>query len=129
MLPVLSRVVRDEALNLLDHRGAILDLARELTDLMRCENIPGVIIGGIAVVLHGHLRTTKDIDIFLDPPLELLGDRLIAAGFQFDEPRREFVREGVPVHLVTSGPVSRAPRRTVEIDGIITAGLSDLIEM
>ena len=57
---------RDEALKLLDRRGSILDLARELTALMQREGIPGVVIGGIAVLLHGYVRTTKDIDIFLD---------------------------------------------------------------
>jgi hypothetical protein len=121
--------LRNEALTLLDRRGAILDLARELTTLMRREGIPGIVIGGIAVVLHGYLRTTKDIDIFLDQPLETFADRLIAAGFQFDEQRSEFVREMVPVHLVTRDQVTRPPRRTVEIDGIITVSLADLIDM
>jgi predicted nucleotidyltransferase len=64
-----SRELREEALKLLERRGAFLDLARELTELMRRENIPGVIIGGIAVVLHGYVRTTHDIDVFIDQPL------------------------------------------------------------
>jgi hypothetical protein len=126
---VLSRVLRDEALNLLDQRGSILELAREITALMRREDIPGVVIGGIAVVLHGHLRTTKDIDVFLDQPLETIADLLIAEGFQFDAQRREFVREGVPVHLVTREQLAKPPRKTIEIEGIMTVSLADLIEM
>jgi hypothetical protein len=105
----LTRQLRDEALNLLDYRGAILELARELSHLMRREGIPGVVIGGIAVLLHGYVRTTEDIDVFVDQPLTTLKDLLIAEGFQFDELRREFVRYG--------------------IERIITVSLLDLIEM
>jgi hypothetical protein len=125
----ISPVLRDEALSLLDQRGSILDLARELTALMRREGIPGVVIGGVAVVLHGHIRTTKDIDIFLDQPLGLLADLLVAEGFQFDAALREFMRAEVPVHLVTRDQVPRPPRRTIEIDGIDTVSLADLIDM
>src|SRR5207237_3949413 len=53
----------------------------------------------------------------------------IAEGFQFDTQRREFVRYGVPVQFVTRDLVAKPPRRTVEIDGIITVSLADLIEM
>ena len=49
---------------------------------MREEMIPGVIIGGIAVVLHGHLRSTKDIDIFLDQSLERLATCSRCSGFR-----------------------------------------------
>jgi hypothetical protein len=127
--PIISRVLRDEALSLLDHRGSILELARELTALMRGEGIPGVVIGGIAVLLHGHIRTTKDIDIFLDQPLEAIANLLVAEGFQFDVARREFVWAGVPVRLVTTDQVPKPPRKTIEIDGIDTVSLADLIEM
>jgi Nucleotidyltransferase of unknown function (DUF6036) len=130
LLPrTITRVLRDEALNLLDQRGSILELARELTALMRREGIPGVVIGGVAVVLHGHIRTTKDIDIFLDQPLEVIAAPLVAEGFQYDVARREFVRADVPVHLVTREQVPKPPRKTIEIDGIDTVSLADLIEM
>ena len=66
--------LRDEALRILDKQGTVLDIAREVSHLMRAAGIPGVVIGGIAVVLHGHVRTTKDIDIFVPPPLEPLAD-------------------------------------------------------
>lgn len=121
--------LRDEALRLLDGRGTILDTAREVSRLMREAGIPGVVIGGIAVVLHGHLRTTKDIDIFLDSDLGPLADLLAAHGFRFDPDRREFEREGVPVHLVGLDQLKTPPRETVEIDGIATVSLADLIAM
>jgi hypothetical protein len=128
-LRTISTRLRDEALRLLDRRGAILDLARELSDLMRRENIPGVVIGGIAVVLHGHVRSTTDIDIFVDQPLEEIARVLCAHGFEYHEARREFVRDGVPVHLVTTEQIVRAPKQPMEIDGITTVSLADLIEM
>jgi Nucleotidyltransferase of unknown function (DUF6036) len=124
-----TRTLRDEALSLLDLRGSILELAREISRLMRREGIPGLVIGGIAVVLQGHLRVTKDVDIFLDQPLQPFADLLIAEGFGCDEQRREFTREGPPMYLVTLEQVGRPPRETVEIEGIMTVGLADLIEM
>jgi len=59
--------LRDEVLLILDKRGTVLDIAREVSLLMHTAGIPGVVIGGIAVVLHGHVRTTKDVDILLLP--------------------------------------------------------------
>jgi len=125
----ISLALRNEALSLLDRRGSILDLARELSQLMLLEKIPGAVIGGIAVVLHGHVRSTKDIDVFIDQPLEAIAKVLCDHGFQYDEARREFVRNGVPVHLVTREQVTRVPRKTIEIEGITTVSLADLIEM
>jgi Nucleotidyltransferase of unknown function (DUF6036) len=124
-----SAAHRDEALRLLDRSGSILDLARELSRLMRQAEIPGVVIGGIAVVLHGYVRATRGIDVLLDQPLQSMTDMLIAAGFQYDAKRREFVRGDLPVHLVTRNQVAKPPMRVVEIEGISTASLHDLIEM
>jgi hypothetical protein len=124
-----TRALRDEALSLLDRRGSILELAREISRLMRRQGIPGVVVGGIAVVLHGHLRVTKDVDVFLDQPLQPIADLLLAEGFTYDEKRREFTREGVPLYLVTREQVAKPPREILEIEGITTVGLADLIEM
>jgi hypothetical protein len=129
MTPRQSTLLRDEALNLLDGRGMILDLARELSQLMRREGISGAIIGGIAVLLQGYVRTTEDIDVFIDQPLAPLRDLLIEEGFQFDKARRDFVRYGVPMQFVMRDLLARPPRKTVEIEGIITVSLADLIGM
>ena len=113
----------------MDNRSSLLDIARELSRLMREGGIAGAVIGGIAVVLHGHVRTTKDIDIFVEGALQPLGDLLIARGFSLDSLKKEFVREGVPVHLVTMDQLKQPPRKTVEIEGITTISLEDLIEI
>src|SRR5262245_61074696 len=121
--------LRDEALLLLDKRGKVLDVAREVSRLMRMADIRGAVIGGIAVVLQGHVRTTKDVDIFVPPPLEPLADLLIAHGFLFDRKERAFIKHGVPVHLVLPEQVGSSLKETIEIDGVTTASLADLVEM
>lgn len=121
--------LRDEALLLLDKRGKILDTAREVSSLMRSAGVSGVVIGGIAVVLHGHVRTTKDIDIFSPPPLKPLADLLTAHGFVFDQTERAFVKRGVPVHLVLPDQVGLPLHEAIEIEGISTVPLTDLIGM
>jgi hypothetical protein len=127
MTTAVSTRLRAEALGLLDKRSAILDVAREVSRLMREKGLTGAVIGGVAVVLHGHVRTTRDIDVFVEEPLQPLADLLVASGFFFDAEKKEFVREGIPVHLVTIEQVKQAPSRTVEIEGITTIPLEDLI--
>jgi hypothetical protein len=96
---------------------------------MRENGVRGVVVGGVSVVLHGHVRTTKDVDVFLEEPFDPLADLLIANGFVFDAGRKEFVREGVPVHLVTIEQLKQPPRKTIELEGITTVSLEDLIEI
>ena len=114
---------------MLDKRGRLLDIAREVSHLMRASDIPGIVVGGIAVVLHGYVRTTHDIDIFLQPPLEPLADLLTANGFAFNQREKEFVKHGVPVHLVLPDQVGALLDEAVEIEGITTVTLVDLINM
>ena len=129
MITAVSTRLRAEALGLLSQRSAILDLAREVSRLMRDAGIPGAVIGGIAVVLHGHVRTTMDIDVFAEGPLEPLAERLLASGFDQEPGKKEFVRSGIPVHPVTLEQLKQAPRTMVEIEGITTVSLEDLIEI
>ncbi len=129
MPTVVSFRLRNEALALLDKQGSILDVARELSQLMRQSGIPGVIIGGIAVVLHGHVRTTRDIDVFVAQSLQPFAELLVANGFAVDAEKKEFVRDGVPIQLVTIDQLKQPPRKTVEIEGITTVSLEDLIEI
>ena len=121
--------LRDEALLMLDRRGALLDIAREVSHLMRTAGIPGVVIGGVAVVLHGYVRTTKDIDIFLPLPLKPLADLLTANGYTFDPDRKEFVKQGVPVQLVLPEQVGKLSTTAIDIEGVTTVTLTDLINM
>jgi hypothetical protein len=96
---------------------------------MRTAGIPGVVIGGVAVMLHGHVRTTKDTDIYLPPPLEALADLLTDSGFACDRGKKEFVKHGVAVHLVLPKQIGSTPHQMVDIEGITTVTLADLIGM
>jgi len=123
------RSLRDEALLILEGRGAILDIARDVTYVLREADLEGAVVGGVAVVLHGYVRTTIDVDIFVDSPLPPFSEALKAAGYSWDRRQAEFHKRGVPVHLVTSEQVRIPPRKIMEIDDIRTVGLADLINM
>lgn len=114
---------------MLDKRGALLDIAREVSQLMRAAGIPGAIIGGVAVVLHGHMRTTKDVDVAINPPLEPLAELLTANGFTFDQKKKEFIKQGIPVHLVLPEQTGTLSNEAVEIEGISTVTLTELINL
>ncbi len=107
----------------------ILDIAREVSAIMHRAGVNGAVIGGVAVVLHGHVRTTVDVDVFVSDPPEPFADALKAAGFDFDATRKEFVKSGVPVHLVFVDQVRRPPTDRIELDGVTTVSLEDLIDM
>jgi predicted nucleotidyltransferase len=49
---------------------------RALLRLLADAGVEHVVVGGIAVVFHGHVRTTEDLDIVPDPALDNL-DRLV----------------------------------------------------
>lgn len=61
--------------------------------------------------------------------LELVRDTLIAANYTFDAAKKEFVKDNVPVHLVTSEQVRFELGEYIEIDNIRTVSLADLISM
>lgn len=121
--------LRYEALLILDKRGAVLEVAREVSRLMDSAGISGCVIGGVAVVLHGHLRTTKDVDVFATPPLQPLAELLTSNGFTFDRRERAFIKRGIPIHLVRPEETGTPAPEAIEIDGIRTVTLVDLIEM
>jgi len=118
-----------EALRLLQRDSVILEIAREVSRIFREAGIDGAVIGGVATVLHGHVRTTLDVDVFVPPPAKTFGDLLLANGFQFDASKKEFVRDGVPVHLVLEQQTGQFPTGRTEIDGITTVELCDLINL
>lgn len=121
--------LRAEALLILEHRGSILETAREVSRLLREAEIPGMIIGGIAVVLHGHVRTTTDVDVYLHSGAAQFGDLLKANGYLFVPERKEFVKHGVPVHLVLPEQTGTIDKPAVEMEGIATIALPDLINL
>ncbi len=121
--------LRDEALMMLGGKGSILDVARRVSRILDSTQIPGAVIGGVAVVLHGHVRTTVDVDVYIPNEEHTFADALRADGFTFDAAGREFERDGVPVHLVTPEQATIEPRQRVKIDDVQTISLADLINL
>jgi hypothetical protein len=118
-----------EALLMLEHRGAILETARAVSDLLHQHQIRGAIIGGIAVVLNGHLRTTRDVDVWVADRLDAFADILRDAGATYEPVKREFLLNGIAIHLVPDDLAQPEPRQLLDIDGITTIALADLINM
>lgn len=123
------RSIRDEALLILQGRGAILDVAREVTVLMRGAGIDGAIIGGVAVVLHGYVRTTQDINVYVGQSRHDFARILKSNDFEFDSKKREFLRDGVPIRLVTVEQTGIVLGRPALREEIRVANLHDLISM
>jgi hypothetical protein len=63
------------------------------------------IVGGIAVIHHGYLRTTEDIDVLITPEAQSrLDDELAAHGFVRESAHRiRHGETGVGVHLLVAG--------------------------
>jgi len=121
--------LREQALLLVDGRGELLDAAREISRAMIAAGLEVAVIGGIAVVLHGHARATKDIDVFVRGPLEPVAQSLAEIGFLHDPARREFVRADMPVRLVDARRLGVHPGPAVEIEGVTTVSFVDLMAM
>lgn len=123
------RSIRDEALLILEGRGAILEVAREVSRVLGDAGIDASIIGGVAVVLHGHVRTTVDVDVLVPHPADAAKNALIDAGFAFDPIRREFCKNSIPVHFVPRDQLRTPIGPGVEVGGIRVVSLIDLINM
>jgi len=124
-----SNWLRDEALLMLEGRGAVLETARHVSRILRKNNISGAVIGGVSVTLHGDVRATSDVDVFVPEPLATFADHLRSAGYDFDPKQREFVRQQVPVHLIPPSVAIPTPRDFTIIQDVRTVSLVDLINL
>src|SRR4051812_3695673 len=120
--------LRNEAMLMLEKRGAVMETAVKVSHILKKRDIDGAIIGGVAVVLHGHIRTTKDVDVAIRGSLEQCKIAFEEAGLTFDPKKREFDLDGVPVQLVGDEMV-KLPEGFVEIEGVQTVRLADLINI
>lgn len=121
--------LRTEAFRIMDREGLILETARDLTRLFDDAGIEAAVVGGVAVVLHGYLRTTADVDVYVGAEAQAAADLLRANGYEFDDENREFRRGVVPVHFVRLDQINHPPRERPVIEGVRTVSLSDLINM
>lgn len=99
----------------------MLALARRVTQASGCP-----VVGGLAVVLHGWGRYTRDIDIY-STDFKQTHEKLLAAGIEWDAKRREHVVDGVPVHMVGDDSLGGPATRPSTIRGVKVIRLVDLI--
>lgn len=132
-----------------------LDLARLLA-VLHAHAVAYTIIGGVAVQVHGHRRTTRDIDVIPDPDGDNLR-RLAAALVELEAVPRDLPAAASPseqqlavaavvpplttrhgeLHILNAvpgaAPYGRLRSRALEIDldgiTLAIAGLDDLIAM
>ena len=116
------------------------DIARRLDGL----RIPYAVAGGMALVAHGYMRTTEDIDLLVTPDgLETIHRELDGRGylppFEGSKNLRD-TRTGVRIEFILTGqypgdgkpkPVAFPDPATValEIDGVRYVNLTTLIEL
>jgi len=106
---------------MLEGRGLNLETMRDLSRLLREPAIAAGVIGEVAVALHGHVRTTVDVDVLTYPLLEHLAKDLTGAGCEFNAGNCKFRRWGVPVPRILaerSGPVSAEPDE-IDVIGVL----------
>ena len=124
MLTTLSerrRFCRQFGIGMPGDSNHILKIARQL-----CKQIDAPVLGGIAVNLHGAVRTTTDLD-FYTPDRSHTHVQLTTAGAHWDAKRREFVLEGVRIHTVTPEDAKHTVQKTSMIDGVRVVSLKDLL--
>jgi hypothetical protein len=123
-----SAAQQREGLRMLEGESRLLEIAREVSQLLRDSGLKGAIIGGVAVVLHGHVRTTVDVDVYTESA-EKLAAVLTQHAYAFDTARCEFRKHDLPVHIVTAAQVRTPPEPTIEVQGIRVPSLAALISM
>lgn len=117
------------ALGMLVGDQTILDVARQVTQLLKDIGSEGGVIGGIAVFLHGYRRTTADVDVYTDKR-EALAEALSRNGFTWNSEAKQFERDEFVVQMLAPGDkMPFHPTRFTEIEGVRIVTLTDLISM
>lgn len=116
-----------------------------ISSRLRAEGVDHVIVEGMALVLHGYIRVTADVDLVTTPEgLEVIHERLVGRGYRpaFEGSRKKLrdTETGVDVEFITTGefpgdgkpkPVRFPDPKDVAIDrdGISVISLPKLIEL
>lgn len=117
------------------------DAARECHATLAAAEIPHLVVGGVAVCLHGYRRNTVDVDLLVrredaDRIRQVLDD----AGFAWSAAQHEFRSpSGVPIQVLLAGdragsdsdvrlPDPAAAEAGVEREGLPVLALPRLIE-
>lgn len=99
----------------------ILTVARRVT-----EETDAVVLGGIAVLLHGYPRTTVDLDLYA-VDRQKIDKQLVSIGAVWDAAEKEYVLDDVRIHTVTPDETRHVVQKVSTIAGICVVSLKDLI--
>lgn len=109
------------ALAMLEDGSKLLLIAAKVAQATGCP-----IVGGVAVFLHGYRRTTVDVDIFTDDT-NAARAAITSIGATWNEADAEGMLDGIPIHFVTTSITGSKPTATININGVQTVSLADLI--
>ena len=99
----------------------LLEVAKRVTEVAK---VP--VVGGIAALLHGCGRTTRDIDVYTDD-FWATHQKLESAGFLWNSERREHTAQGIPIHMVGADQLGGVPNKQSTIKGVRVISLADLV--
>ncbi|MEK7270778.1 MAG: nucleotidyltransferase family protein [Planctomycetota bacterium] len=125
-------------------KDPVHDALRAIARRLREEEIPYAVAGGMALVAHGYLRTTEDVDVVVTAEgLAAVHERLKGLGYRAAFKGSRHLRDtegGVRIEFLVSGefpgdgkkkPVAfpDPSKASVEIDRIRYVSLATLVEM
>jgi len=137
-------VALQEASNFFMKSSPVFQTLRSITQKLEQLGIPYAVMGGMALVAHGYLRTTEDVDILISgASLESIHRSLVGLGYRplFEGSKNlRDAQTGVRIEFLIAGqfPGDGKPKpvafpdpgdAAVEIDGISYLKLSKLIEL
>ncbi len=99
----------------------LIALAKRVAQITKCP-----VVGGVAVLLHGGGRNTRDIDIYSED-LWRTHEVMESAGIMWDSKARAHIIDGVSVRMVDATALGKAPARISKIKGVLVIALADLI--
>jgi hypothetical protein len=113
-------------------KGSVFQTLQNLARNLTRENIDYAIVGGMALVIHGYVRTTQDVDLLMTAEgLENFQRSLVGRGFvpTFPGATRRFrdAATGVIVEILITGEYPATA--FIEQDGIRVIPLNQLIEL
>src|SRR5260370_23469215 len=87
---------------------AVAETRTRVTDRLKEEGIDYAIIGGMALVAHGYVRFTNDVNLLTTREgLNLIHERLVGRGYRpaFEGARKKLrdTQTGIDVEFITSG--------------------------
>jgi hypothetical protein len=94
-----------EASEFFAKRGRVYDTLRRITRRLREEHIDYVVVGAMALVMHGFKRFTTNVDLLITSDgLNALHQRVVGDGYTADARKKlRYTRTGVSVRFLAAG--------------------------